>query len=43
MTLYLTDNTTKEMVYRVHESEHVFAFKLYPAGMCDSSEAFHEI
>ena len=42
MTLYLTDNTTEEMVQRVHESEHVFAFKLYPAGMRESGGAFHE-
>lgn len=32
MTLYLTDDTGRDEVDRVAESEHVYAFKYYPAG-----------
>ena len=39
MTLYLTGNTTIEEVIKVAESEHVYAFKLYPAGATTNSDA----
>jgi len=39
MTLYLTGNTRAEEVKKVAESEHVHAFKLYPAGATTNSDA----
>lgn len=39
MTLYLTGNTGMEDVKKVAESEHVHAFKLYPAGATTNSDA----
>ncbi len=39
MTLYLTGNTSTEEVKKVAEAEHVYAFKLYPAGATTHSEA----
>ncbi len=39
MTLYLTNQTTVDDVKQVAESEHIFAFKLYPAGATTNSEA----
>lgn len=39
MTLYLTGNTTQADVKQVAESEHVHAFKLYPAGATTNSDA----
>lgn len=39
MTLYLTAATTPEEIKRVAESEHVHAFKLYPAGATTNSDA----
>ena len=39
MTLYLTNQTTLEEVQKVAESEHVYAFKLYPAGATTNSDA----
>lgn len=39
MTLYLTGNTSIEAVKKVAESEHVYAFKLYPAGATTNSDA----
>lgn len=39
MTLYLTGNTSAEEVKKVAESEHVYAFKLYPAGATTNSDA----
>jgi dihydroorotase len=38
MTLYLTDNTTAEEIYRAKESGHVYAVKLYPAGATTNSD-----
>lgn len=38
MTLYLTDNTSAEEVRRAAASEHVYAFKLYPAGATTNSD-----
>ncbi len=37
MTLYLTDNTSRDEVDRVAEAEHVYAFKYYPAGATTNS------
>lgn len=39
MTLYLTQQTTVEEVKKAAESEHVHAFKLYPAGATTNSDA----
>lgn len=39
MTLYLTGNTIAEDVKKVAQSEHVHAFKLYPAGATTNSDA----
>ena len=38
MTLYLTDRTTAEQVRRAAEHPHVYAFKLYPAGVTTNSD-----
>ena len=37
MTLYLTDNTTKQDIIDASLDEHVFAVKLYPAGATTNS------
>ncbi len=39
MTLYLTAATTLEEIKRAAECEHVYAFKLYPAGATTNSDA----
>ena len=39
MTLYLTAQTTAETVKQVADCEHVYAFKLYPAGATTNSDA----
>lgn len=39
MTLYLTAQTTVAEVKKVAESEHIHAFKLYPAGATTNSDA----
>lgn len=39
MTLYLTDNTTSEKIFRAYESGQVYAVKLYPAGATTNSDA----
>jgi dihydroorotase len=39
MTLYLTGSTSVEEVKKVAEVEHVYAFKLYPAGATTNSDA----
>jgi dihydroorotase len=39
MTLYLTDNTRPEEIVRAHQSSHVHAVKLYPAGATTNSDA----
>lgn len=39
MTLYLTDNTSADEIYRAHESGFVHAVKLYPAGATTNSDA----
>ncbi|WP_031434956.1 dihydroorotase [Methylomarinum vadi] len=39
MTLYLTDNTPIGAVQKVAESQHVYAFKLYPAGATTNSDS----
>ncbi len=39
MTLYLTDNTAIAEVKKASESEHVYAFKLYPAGVTTNSDS----
>jgi dihydroorotase len=39
MTLYLTAATSIEEVERVAQCEHVYAFKLYPAGATTNSDA----
>jgi len=39
MTLYLTAATTIEEIKRAAECEHVYAFKLYPAGATTNSDA----
>jgi dihydroorotase len=39
MTLYLTDNTSREEVKRARESGFVHAFKYYPAGATTNSDA----
>ncbi len=39
MTLYLTDQTTRDIVAAASESQSVHAFKLYPAGATTNSSA----
>ncbi|WP_020485306.1 dihydroorotase [Methylomonas sp. MK1] len=39
MTLYLTASTSVEEIKKVADAEHVFAFKLYPAGATTNSDA----
>ena len=39
MTLYLTDNTTKQDIIDVRNEEHVYAVKLYPAGATTNSDS----
>jgi dihydroorotase len=39
MTLYLTDNTPAEEIYRAKESGFIHAVKLYPAGATTNSDA----
>jgi dihydroorotase len=39
MTLYLTASTTQDDIKKAAESEHVVAFKLYPAGATTNSDA----
>lgn len=39
MTLYLTDNTSSEEIFRAYESGQVYAVKLYPAGATTNSDA----
>lgn len=39
MTLYLTDDTAADEVRRAAASEHIMAFKLYPAGATTNSAA----
>jgi dihydroorotase len=39
MTLYLTGSTSLDEVKKAAESEHVYAFKLYPAGATTNSDA----
>ncbi len=37
MTLYLTDNTSRQDIVDAHHCEHVYAVKLYPAGATTNS------
>jgi dihydroorotase len=37
MTLYLTDHSTPEEIYKAKESGHVYAVKLYPKGATTNS------
>ena len=39
MTLYLTDNTTKQDIINASNENHVYAVKLYPAGATTNSES----
>ena len=39
MTLYLTDNTTKQDIVDVSKEKHVYAVKLYPAGATTNSNS----
>jgi len=39
MTLYLTASTTVEEIKKAAESDHVYAFKLYPAGATTNSDS----
>ncbi len=39
MTLYLTDNTTKEEVIAISKCDETVAFKLYPAGATTNSDS----
>jgi len=39
MTLYLTDNTTKEDIIDASSAKHVYAVKLYPAGATTNSDS----
>jgi len=39
MTLYLTDNTTKQNIIDVSNEQHVYAVKLYPAGATTNSDS----
>ena len=38
MTLYLTDNTTKQTIIDASNEKHVYAAKLYPAGATTNSD-----
>lgn len=38
MTIYMTDVTSVEEIYKASESEHVYAVKLYPSGATTNSE-----
>ena len=39
MTLYLTDNTTKQDIIDAASAKHVYAVKLYPAGATTNSDS----
>jgi dihydroorotase len=39
MTLYLTDNTTAEVILEASKSRHIVAVKLYPAGATTNSDS----
>ena len=39
MTLYLTDNTTKQDIIEAGSAKHVYAVKLYPAGATTNSDS----
>ena len=39
MTLYLSDNTTKQDIIDASNEEHIYAAKLYPAGATTNSES----
>ena len=39
MTLYLTDNTTKQDIIDLRNEDHVYAVKLYPAGATTNSDS----
>ena len=39
MTLYLTDNTTKQDIIDASSAKHVYAVKLYPAGTTTNSDS----
>lgn len=39
MTLYLTDNTTRQDIEDASHNEHVYAVKLYPAGATTNSDS----
>jgi dihydroorotase len=39
MTLYLTGSTTVDEIKKAAESEHIHAFKLYPAGATTNSDS----
>lgn len=39
MVLYLTDNTTPEMIVEAKEAGHIVAVKLYPAGATTNSDS----
>ena len=39
MSIYLTDNTSKQDVIEVSDSPHVLGFKLYPAGATTNSDS----
>ena len=39
MTLYLTDNTTKQDIIDAGNAKHVYAVKLYPAGATTNSDS----
>jgi dihydroorotase len=39
MTLYLTDNTTRQDIIDASNEEHIYAAKLYPAGATTNSES----
>ena len=39
MTLYLTDNTTKQDIVDASNEEHIYAVKLYPAGATTNSDS----
>jgi len=39
MTLYLTGSTTADEIKKAAESEHIHAFKLYPAGATTNSDS----
>lgn len=39
MTLYLTDNTIPEEIIRAQDSGHIYAAKLYPAGVTTNADS----